>query len=140
MAEEQALDAAEVIARLKSGVRQRMSEVAAAGEASDELRRRLAHLQAGEYVREPRPFSHRPGLGALIVFVRRGVYKLLLRWMVRPLLEQQNSFNQGAVRLLQDLAEAESRAGRRAARLEERLRAAEERLAGLEVERRSTTP
>jgi hypothetical protein len=134
---EPAVDPAEVIARLKSGVRRRLSEVAAAGEASDDLRRRLAHLRAGEYVREPRPFSHRRGLGQTIVLVRRVVYKLFGRWTVRPILEQQNQFNQAAVRLLQDLAEADAIGRRRAAQLEGRLLAAEDRLAALEGERRS---
>lgn len=140
MTDETAVDAAEVIARLKSGVRQRLSETAAAGEASDDLRRRLAYLRAGEYVREPVPFSHRAGFGRLIVLARKVVYKLFLKWLTRPLLEQQNGFNQGAVRLLQDLAESEASARRRVALLDGRLLAVEERLASLEGGRRAAPP
>jgi hypothetical protein len=41
-------------------------------------------------------------IGPLIVYWRRAV-RLLLRWYINPLVEQQNSFNQAVVRALFDL-------------------------------------
>ena len=57
-------------------------------------------------MQEPVAFSHRPGLGRVIVFARKAFYKLFLKWFMRPVLEQQNGFNQAAARLIEDLVES----------------------------------
>jgi hypothetical protein len=43
-----------------------------------------------------------PVFGTVQVFVRR-VTRLLLRWYINPIVEQQNAFNQATVRALYDL-------------------------------------
>jgi len=101
----------EVLQRIRSGVRQRTAETgtASARAGSDARRQGLLALRQHEFVAEPVPFSHRASFGRAIVFARKAVYHLFLKWLVRPVLEQQNAFNQAASRLLQDLLEAAER-------------------------------
>jgi len=125
---------AAVLDQLRAGVRQRRAELAtlgpsagaatAAGDAG-ELQSKLLQVRQSEYVREPVPASHRPGLGRWIVLARKAGYKLFGKWLVRPLLEQQNAYNQASAALLQELAETE-------ARLARELRGLQARLASLE--------
>jgi hypothetical protein len=133
---------AEALQQLRSGVRQRQAEVATIGGIGDDgavggsgggggvtaLAQGLLAVKSCEYVQEPVAFSHRPRWGSLIVFVRKAFFHLFLKWFMRPVLAQQNAFNQAAGRLLQELAEAEERARR-----ETRLLAA--RVAQLEAAR-----
>jgi hypothetical protein len=69
-------------------------------------------VKAAEYVQEPVPFSHRRRLAKLVVGSRKAFFHLLLKWFIRPVLAQQNAFNQAAGRMLQDLAEAQERTAR----------------------------
>lgn len=125
---------AEVLQALRSGVRQRHAEAvtmgglsggadAAAGGGIGGISAALLAVRSHEYVQEPVPFSHRARAGRLVVWVRKAFFHLFLKWLVRPLVEQQNAFNQAAARLLQELAEAEERTAREtrllAARLDE---------------------
>lgn len=104
---------AEVLQEVRSGVRQRAAEAETAGAAgSDAVRQGLLALRQREFVAEPVPFSHRASLGRAIVFVRKAVYHLFLKWHARPVLEQQNGFNQAASRLLHELVEAAERSER----------------------------
>ena len=126
---------AAVLDQLRAGVRQRRAELAtlgpsaggatAAGDAG-ELHSKLLQVRQSEYVREPVPSSHRPGLGRWIVLARKAGYKLFGKWLVRPLLEQQNAHNQATAALLQQLAENE-------VRLAHELRGLQARLASLEA-------
>jgi hypothetical protein len=100
---------AEVLQQLRSGVRQRTAELAVQGEATEEARQGLAAVRAREYVEEPVPLSHRRRLGRPIVLARKLAFHLFFKWYMRPLLEQQNAFNQAAGRVLQDILEAEER-------------------------------
>ena len=118
----EALDprAAEVLQQLRSGVRQRQAEAATVGGlpglagpgGASGLAPGLLAVKSSEYVQEPVPFSHRPRLGRLIVASRKAFFHLWLKWFLRPLLAQQNAFNQAAGRLLQQLAEAHERSAR----------------------------
>jgi len=92
---------AAVLEQLRSGVRQRMAEVAAVGAGADAARHRLVELASREYVEEPVPVSPRPVVGKLLVFARKAVFHLFLKWYTRPELEQQNSFNESASRLIE---------------------------------------
>jgi hypothetical protein len=115
---------AEVLQQLRSGVRQRQAEAATVGGLPGSLEaagpaaggagfaQGLLAVKAAEYVQEPVPLSHRPRLGKLIVGSRKAFFHLLLRWFLRPVLAQQNAFNQAAGRMLQDLAEAQERTAR----------------------------
>lgn len=91
------------------------------------LEYRILDLRQREFVQEPIPVSHRPGLGRLIVFARKSVYLLFGKWWGRAVLEQQNGFNQIASRTLHDLIEEHQRTLERLRALESRLAAAEER-------------
>jgi hypothetical protein len=72
----------------------------------------LLAVRSAEYVQEPVAFSHRPRFGSLIVGARKAFFHLFLKWFMRPVLAQQNAFNQAAGRLLQELAEASQRTAR----------------------------
>jgi hypothetical protein len=115
----------EVLQRLRAGVRQRQAEIATVGAASDQARHKLAELTAREYVQEPIPVSPRPVLGRWIVLGRKAVFHLFLKWFTRPVMEQQNSFNQTVSRLVQDQVQSHEA-------LAQRVRELESRLAGIE--------
>jgi len=106
-------DVAEVLQQLRSGVRQRVAELAAVPSDAGGTRAKLVELRAREFVREPTPFSHRAGLGALIVWSRKAFYKLFLKWFTRPAIEQQNAFNQAASAVSQELAARQEELTRR---------------------------
>jgi len=119
---------ADVLQQVRSAVRQRQAEVATAREGAGEYQLQILELRRNEFVREPTPTSHRAGLGRLIVTSRKAVYQLFLRWLVRPLLEQQNTFNLAASRLLQELVESQERAARERRELQARVTELERRL------------
>jgi hypothetical protein len=79
-------------------------------------------------VQEPVAFSHRARWGKLIVFIRKAFYKVFLKWFMRPVIEQQNGFNQAAARLIEDLIEERDRDARELRQLAARLEALERRL------------
>jgi hypothetical protein len=125
----------EILQRLRSGIRQRRAEAAnaggelgsALGGPGDALAHQLLAVKTREFVQEPIAFSHRPRLGRLIVFSRKAFFHLFLKWFLRPLLEQQNGFNQAAARMLQELAESQDRLAREARQLAARLEELERR-------------
>jgi hypothetical protein len=123
-----ALRVDEVLQKVRSGVRQRRAESATLGAGGEGTLSGLLALKQREYVQEPVAFSHRPGLGRLIVLARRMVYKLFLKWLLRPILEQQNGFNQAAARLIEDLVESQERTAREVRQLGARVEALERRL------------
>jgi hypothetical protein len=100
---------ARVLESIRAGVRQRRAETVTLGAGSESTRNGLLALRAREYVQEPIVVSHRARFGKLIVFVRKAVFHLFLKPFFRPLLEQQNAFNEVASRLIQELAEAQER-------------------------------
>src|SRR5947208_16647305 len=122
------LRVAEVLQKVRSGVRQRRAEATTLAGEGEETRSGLLALKQREYVQEPVAFSHRPGLGRFIVLARKAVYKLFLKWLTRPLLEQQNGFNQAAARLIEDLVESRERTAREVRQLGARVEALERRL------------
>jgi hypothetical protein len=116
---------AEVLQRLRAGVRQRQAELATVGAASDQARHKLAELTAREYVQEPLAVSPRPVLGRWIVLARKAVFHLFLKWFTRPVMEQQNAFNQTVSRLVQDQVQSQEALAQRVRELEARLAALE---------------
>src|SRR5262245_53698435 len=92
------------------------------------MRGGLLELKQREYVREPVPFSHRASFGKLIVLSRKAFFKLFLKWFARPVLEQQNAFNQTAARLLEELAEGQERTEHELRQVSARLEALQQRL------------
>jgi len=121
---------AAVLEQLRAGVRQRRAEVATLGGpglegAADDLQRRLLLLRHSEYVREPVPTSHRQRVGPWIVLAKKAGYKLFGKWLIRPLVEQQNAFNQATSAALEELVESEERLRRQVGELAARLAALE---------------
>ena len=119
---------ARVLAQIRSGVRQRQAEVAAAGTGSEEAQHKLLELKSREYVQEPLCVSPRPVVGRLLVFSRKAVFHLFLKWFSRPVLEQQNLYNQTVARLLEDLLKAQEATEKRLRELEARLAALAEKM------------
>jgi hypothetical protein len=111
-------------------VRQRQAELATVSAATDEARFKLAELAAKEFIQEPMAVSPRPVIGSALVFVRKAMFHLFFKWYMRPVVEQQNAFNQTASRLVQDLLQAEERLARQLREIEERLTALEKRSDG----------
>jgi hypothetical protein len=118
----------QVLQQVRSGVRQRRAESTTLAAGAEETRNGLLALKSREYVQEPVAFSHRARWGKLIVFARKAFYKVFLKWFTRPVLEQQNGFNQAAARMIEDLVEAQERNARELRQLSARLEALERRL------------
>lgn len=117
---------AATIGGLRAAVRQRQGEAATIRTGVDELHGLLLELQRHEFVQEPVPVSPRPIYGRLLVFVRKAFYHLFVKWHARAVLQQQNSFNQSASRLLTELAQRQKRAAEEAIQLEQRLQRLEQ--------------
>lgn len=126
---------ARTLEQLEAGVRQRRAELATLGEKSEELRLALAELKKREFVEEPPCVSPRPVLGRLLVFVRKVGFHLFVKWWVRPVLQQQNSYNQVASGRIQSLAFALEDLEHRMEQLAGRLDRLEDGEAGAEGER-----
>jgi hypothetical protein len=109
---------AAALEQLRAGVRQRHAELATMGASGGALEAHAKLLQVKEHesLREPVAISHRSGLGRWIVLARKAGYKLFGRWMMRPLLEQQNAYNAAATAALAELVEGQEKL---AARLRE---------------------
>lgn len=118
-------EVARTLERLRAGVRQRRAERATLGEAGEGAELALVELKSREFVEEPVPVSPRPGIGRLLVFLRKVAFHLGFKWYVRPLREQQNAFNESAGRLIQDLSRRCQELGREVDRLHRRLAALE---------------
>lgn len=117
----------EVLQQLRAGVRQRQAELATAGAGTDEARFKLVELTSKEWVQEPVPLSPRPILGKWLVFARKAFFHAFLKWYARPVLEQQNAFNQTAGRLIQDLIQGQEKLARQLREMDARLTALERR-------------
>jgi len=113
--------AAAALASLRAAVRQRTAERAATIGEGDDLGLQVGELRQREFVQEPMPVSPRPGIGRLIVFLRKAVYHLFGKWHVRATLRQQNEFNQTAAALLEAVVERERETRREIARLAARV-------------------
>ncbi len=118
----------EVLQQLRAGVRQRQAELATVGAGTDEARFKLVELTSKEYIQEPVPLSPRPVLGKWIVFLRKAFFHAFMKWYMRPVLEQQNAFNQTAGRLIQDLVQGQEKLARQLREMEARLAALERRV------------
>lgn len=116
---------AQTLDELRSGVRQRQAELATVAGGSDELRLRLADLQSSEVLQEPVSVSPRPIIGPVLVWVRKVFFHLFMKWYLRPLLMQLNSFQGSAAALIRDLADANRGLGEENRKLRRRVEALE---------------
>jgi len=110
------IDVALVMRRLREGVRQRLAEAATVEEGGAGGEGRLLALRESAVVREPVPHSARPGLGRLVVSARKGVYHLFLKWLARPLVAQQNLYNEASAQWIEELVAGQERLRREVAR------------------------
>jgi hypothetical protein len=102
--------------RLRESIRQRRAELAAEEAAADAGG--LPDLEAVRVVEEPASVSARPVVGPLITLWKRAVKRLAIAWYVRPMIGQQNDFNQAAGRRIAELAADVERLERRVRELE----------------------
>lgn len=107
--------------RLRSGVRQRQAELTTATGQSDEMRLRLAELQANEFIQEPVCVSPRPLIGPILVFGRKAFFHLFMKWYLRPVLMQINQFHGSVGSVVRDLVEANRVLGEENRKLEARI-------------------
>ncbi len=101
----QSAEVAEVLARVRAGVRQRRAELATLSEDLKRLPPALARAHELQYVEEPVCESHRPVVGRFIVLAKKFVYKGFMKWYLDSLVRQQNTFNRAASEALRDLFE-----------------------------------
>ncbi|HYG63102.1 MAG TPA: hypothetical protein VEL74_11015 [Thermoanaerobaculia bacterium] len=118
----------EVLQQIRSGVRQRQAQVATVTAGTEEARHKLVELTSKEYIQEPMALSPRPVLGRLLVFSRKAMFHLFMKWFMRPVLEQQNGFNQTASRLLQDLVQSQEALAKQVRDLSSKVDSLERRL------------
>ena len=102
--------------RLREAIRQRRAELAADQEAM--AGGGLPDLELVRVLEEPPNVSARPFFGPVITLWRRVVKRLALAWYLRPVLGQQNDFNQAVARRLADLVAEVERLERRLQTLE----------------------
>lgn len=102
--------------RLSEAIRQRTAELAA--EQVTAARGALPDLEMTRVLEEPPSVSARPVIGPLVTLWKRVVKRLVLAWYVRPLLGQQNDFNQAAATRVAELVAEVERLERRLRRLE----------------------
>lgn len=136
--DENDVDVAALFERLKAELRS--GGAPAAGEAGAEARRTALRALAERFwaVSAERPLHRREGLlGAPLVVVKKLLRKLM-RWYVEPLAAEQRSFNDVALKLLDELTEELDRTRGRALTVERLASELEERLTRLE--RRGTAP
>ena len=101
-------DAARVaatLARIRAGVRQQAAWAATAAPDRGNVPVSLANVQAAQQLEQPIPTTHRGAIGWPIVFTKRVVYRLFMKWYLRSVLQQQNAFNRAVTLALQDLYE-----------------------------------
>jgi hypothetical protein len=104
--------------RVRRAIRQRQATLAAAAAGLE--RWGLADLEAARVLDEPPATSAKPVIGRAVTFWRKLVKHLVLAWYARPVLGQQNDFNEAAARRIAELTAAVERFERRLAALEAR--------------------
>jgi len=114
-------EVADALRVVESGVRQREAQLATLRGDREAVRAQLLDLKSAEFLQEAVAVSPRPVLGPLLVFFRRAIYHLFFKWQLRPLMQQQNRFNQAAANLLEDCVETERRLAEEIARLRARV-------------------
>ena len=117
---------AEVMRQIRADIRRRQAELKALGDRAlpvedGQWEQRVRELRAKAHVRE-RPFvSHAPLIGRFIAFFREKWNSIAAKWYVRPMLHQQNIFNQAVVQTIQEMLEAQADLDRYLELVEERI-------------------
>ena len=96
---------AATLARIRTGVRQRQAWMATAAGDGGNGPVALLQVQKTQQIEQPIATSHRGLAGTPIVFAKKVVYRLFMKWYMRSILQQQNDFNRAVSVALQDLYE-----------------------------------
>lgn len=99
----------EALRRVESAVRQRHAQLATRSVEREAVQAQLFELRESELLREATTTSPRPVIGPLLVWARKVVYHLFVKWQLRPLLQQQSRFNRAAADLLEQSLETQER-------------------------------
>lgn len=105
-----------IVDRLRTGIRQRRSEIA--GRRELQAFGGPPDVESRAVLEEPIPVSARATTGRLIVLARKFVYHAFVKWYSRPLIQQQTRFNLAASRRIRELLEIEARVDSKLAELE----------------------
>lgn len=87
----------------------------------DRLEGRLLDLHAKAHVKEQPFTSGAPVLGRLLVLVRETWNSVATKWYVRPMLHQQNLFNQAVLEAVQEILQAQRVLSQRLEEFDQRL-------------------
>lgn len=117
---------AQVLERLRAGVRQRQAELACLDEQRGERPAVLAAVARDAVLEEPT--FRVEGVSALRAFLERAAYALFARRQHRTLLRQQNRFNRSLVLALDDFHARQETIAREVRRLSERIAELESRV------------
>jgi hypothetical protein len=74
----------------------------------ERLVQRLRELQARTHIQEQPFASDKPYVGRFIVFLREKWNSVAAKWYVRPLLRQQNLYNQAVTQTIQEFIEMQT--------------------------------
>ena len=112
--------------QIRAGIRQRQAELRALGNRAllvedGQWEQRVRELRAKAHVQE-RPFvSHAPLIGRFVAFFREKWNSVAAKWYIRPMLHQQNVFNQAVVQTIYEMLEAQADLDRYLELVEERM-------------------
>jgi hypothetical protein len=137
-------DTATILAELREEIRQRRARLGASGTAAgepgsaawslNELRKSLDEVNDLWFVSAHLPMTWTSPVGHVLAYAKR-LARLLLRWYINPIVEQQNLYNSAVARTLVELTAYHDRMTREWQALDARVGALEQRSDAQEVKR-----
>ena len=130
MQPEAALDPAEALREVRAQITRRRARRGADPNAAEDfslsqLRQSVDEVNDLWFVSAHLPITWRtPGLGTAVAYLKKAT-RVLLRWYINPIVEQQNRFNSAVARALVEMTAQQERLTREWAALEERVAALE---------------
>ena len=130
MEPEAALDPAEALREVRAQITRRRARRGADPNAAEDfslsqLRQSVDEVNDLWFVSAHLPITWRtPGLGTAVAYLKKAT-RVLLRWYINPIVEQQNRFNSAVARALVEMTAQQERLTREWAALEERVAALE---------------
>jgi hypothetical protein len=130
MEPEAALDPAEALREVRAQITRRRARQGGAPTAGEDfslsqLRQSVDEVNDLWFVSAHLPITWRvPGPGTAVAYLKKAT-RVLLRWYINPIVEQQNRFNSAVARALVEMTAQQERLTREWAALEERVAALE---------------
>jgi hypothetical protein len=130
MEPEAALDPAEALREVRAQIARRRARLGGAPTAGEDfslsqLRQSVDEVNDLWFVSAHLPITWRvPGPGTAVAYLKKAT-RVLLRWYINPIVEQQNRFNSAVARALVEMTAQQERLTREWAALEERVAALE---------------